>query len=73
MPSASSEKNRYDVARFREKMRVMGFQQVHAWIKADLRAALVRRAATEQKTLSEVVSEALQRDMDREGDADGGQ
>jgi hypothetical protein len=66
MPSASSEKNRRDVARFREKMRAMGYQQIHAWIKADLRSVLLRRAADEQKTLSEVVSEALQRDVDLE-------
>lgn len=68
MPSASSEKNRRDVARFRGKMRVMGFHQIHAWVKTDLRLALLCRAAKQQKTLSEVVSEALQRDVDRETD-----
>jgi hypothetical protein len=47
-------------------MRAMGYQQIHAWIKADLRSVLLRRAADEQKTLSEVVSEALQRDVDLE-------
>lgn len=69
MPSASSEKNRRDVALFRQRMKDMGYQQIQAWIKADLRQALVRKAADEQKTLSEVVSEALQRDVDRRNDA----
>jgi predicted HicB family RNase H-like nuclease len=75
MPSASPEKNRRDVARFRENMRTMGYRQVHAWIPDDLRSALVRMALAQQKSLSEVISEALQREVDkeeRETDAENG-
>jgi predicted HicB family RNase H-like nuclease len=64
MPSASPEKNRLDVALFRQRMKEKGYQQMNFWIRTDLRQALIRKADNQQRTLNDVVNEALRRDID---------
>lgn len=49
MPSASPEKNRRDVARFRKKMAEKGYQQVNAWIRRELKITLLKKTNDEEE------------------------